>query len=369
MNSPLIQLMLVRLREFYREPGVLFWSLLFPVLMAWGLGIAFNKKPNLIKTVALVENGQTTENEIFNYFNLHSVQLTIEPESGSKYYELSHGNESEGITKFKLTVVSWEEAIRMLKKGKVTLIINTKGIHTEYHFDKNNSEAQLAYLQLTSAIRGLPSTQTNSELKPMTRKGTRYVDFLVPGLIAMNLMMSTMWGVSYSLIEARTKKMLRRMVVTPMPKWEYVTSHFLARVLLCTVEAIIIYTFAWFYFDMEITGNLGALFAVFVSGQVAFFGLALLIASRTSKTQIGNGLINLIVMPMMICSGIFFSYHNFPDSVIPVIQLLPLTQIADSIRAIFIEGAGWVDVWKPIAILNSIGLFCFSIGLRYYKWY
>lgn len=369
MKRPFIQLVLVQLREFYREPAILFWALLFPILMAWGLGVAFNKKPAMTKSIALIEKSASATNEISQFFAKNNIAKSTDLKEGLHYYEINSGSENEGITQFKLLETQWDNAVKLLKKGSVTIIIILNGDKTEYHYDKFNSEAQLSYLQLTQALKDKPQTATQSEIKPMTQKGTRYIDFLIPGLLAMNLMMSTMWGISYTLIEARSKHMLRRMVVTPMPKWEYIASHFVARLLLSSAEALIIFTFAKYYFDMEISGNTLAFMAMFVSGLIAFTGLAVLIASRTSKTQIGNGLINFVIMPMMICSGIFFSYHNFPDKVIPLIQSLPLTMIADGIRSVFNEGAGFEEIWKQLVILNVFGLSCFTVGLKYYKWY
>lgn len=368
MNRSFIQLVLVQLRDFYREPSVIFWSLLFPILMAWGLGIAFNKKAEMTKTVALVIEQGTIDN-----FKNHCKNVNFEEKTDSitrsLYYTIPYGVENTGVTIFRIKPVDWKQAELMVKRGSVSLIITSKEDSLEYHFDKFNSEGQLAYLQLTSLFNGYNPNTQQSEIKPMTEKGTRYIDFLIPGLLAMNVMMSTMWGVGYTIIEARTKKLLRRMVATPMPKWEYISSLIVARVLLCFVEAAIVFTFAHFYFDIVIEGSVLAFIALFFSGIICFSGIAVIIASRTSKTQVGNGLINLIVMPMMLLSGIYFSYHNFPDAVITMIQALPLTMLADGVKAIFNESAGFAEVWKYIIALNAIGLITFFVGLKIYKWY
>ena len=364
-----IKLILVQIREFYREPAVLFWSFLFPILMAWGLGIAFNKKPEVTKTIALVinQNGSTEDFEGFS----KNVNFDKKLDSINKtyFYNINYGNENLGVTHFRIKPVNWQQAELMVKRGNASLIIAMNEGKLEYHFDKYSSEGQLAYLQLTSLFNGENSSIQQAEIKPMTEKGTRYIDFLIPGLIAMNVMMSTMWGISYTLIEARTKKLLRRMVATPMPKWEYILSHIVSRIVLCFVEAAIIFSFAYYYFGIKIEGSVIAFITLFISGIFGFSGLAVLIASRTAKTQIGNGLINLIIMPMMLLSGIYFSYHNFPETVIPFIQALPLTMLADGIKAIFNENAGFAEVWKYILILNTFGLITFVIGLKYYKWY
>jgi ABC-2 type transport system permease protein len=364
-----IQLILVQIREFYREPAALFWSLLFPILMAWGLGIAFNNKPNQSKVIALVLSDYQTIKQFESFIARTSFERKKDSISDTYYYGMTYGNDNIGLTHISVKPVSMQQAELMVKRGSASLILCFINNKIEYHFDKFNSDAQLTYLQLSSLINGEILANRQTEIIPMTEKGTRYIDFLIPGLIAMNVMMSTMWGISYTLIETRTKKLLRRMVATPMPKWEYIMSHIVARIVLCFVEAIIIFSFAYYYFGITVGGSMIAFVAMFLSGIIAFSGISVLIASRTSKTQVGNGLINLIVMPMMLLSGIYFSYHNFPDPVIPFIQALPLTMLADGIKAIFNESAGLFQVWKYILILNVLGIVTFTIGLKYFKWY
>ena len=165
------------------------------------------------------------------------------------------------------------------------------------------------------------------------------------------------------------KKLLRRMVATPLKKPVFFTSHMIVRIILGTLETILLILFSYFYFGTRITGSISAFITVFLAGIFAFAGIAILMASRTSKTEVANGLVNAVTLPMMILSGIFFNYHNFPDWAIPIIQALPLTLVADSIRSIFIEGAGLSEVLRPVAILSAIGLVTFTAGLRVFKWY
>lgn len=368
-KHPLFQLILVEVREFYREPGVVFWSLVFPILMAWGLGIAFSSKIEPTKTVAIVLS-ETSSAELtdripqLSHFNFSTDTLT-----GNVFYMANFGDSLMGLTHYILKPVEWTDAELMLKRGNVSLIITENNGQLNFHYDKQNSEAQLVYLHLSAIANGRVASNTQHEIKPITAKGSRYIDFLVPGLLAMNIMMSTMWGISYTLIEARTKKLLRRMVATPLRKWHYIASLFIARVFLCSVEAAIVFAFAHYYFDITISGSIIAFIALFISGIVAFTGIAVLVGSRTAKTRIGNGLINFVVMPMMLLSGIYFSYHNFPEFTIPYIQALPLTMLADGIKAIFNEGAELLNVGYLVLLLNGLGIFMFTLGMRIFKWY
>jgi ABC-2 type transport system permease protein len=182
-------------------------------------------------------------------------------------------------------------------------------------------------------------------------------------------MMSCMWGLSYGIIDKRSKKLLRRMVATPMRKSYFLIALITVRVGMNFVESSLLFIFAALVFNITIQGNIAALIIIFLAGNIAFAGIAIFISSHTGNTEIGNGLINVVVLPMMVLSGIFFSYHNFPDWSIPFIKLIPLTMLADGIRSIFIEGAGFAQNTVPTIILLAIGVFFFTTGLKLFKWH
>jgi ABC-type multidrug transport system permease subunit len=264
---------------------------------------------------------------------------------------------------------TWENARKHLKRGSILLIIEEKEGKLLYHYDPFSSEAQLTYMQLSSFINKGSSIESEAEIRPLTQKGSRYIDFLIPGLIAMDLMMSTLWGISYSLIEKRSKKLLRRMVATPMKKSSFLFAQLIARLILNIFEALILFVFANYYFGFTLEGKFVTLVILYLSGMLCFTGISILLSSRTSNTYVGNGLINAIVMPMTVLSGIFFSYHNFPDVVLPYIQAFPLTMLADGLRGIFIEGTGLKEIILPSLVLSGIGITTFITGLKIYKWY
>jgi ABC-2 type transport system permease protein len=340
------QLILANVRELIREPGVLFWGIIFPILMSLGLGIAFMQKADVIRHVAFIDRDTTN-------------------------YVLTLKDDKLGNTIFYFEKMKWDDAMVQLKRGHVNVIITGHDSTTRYHFDPMNSDAQLTYLKLYSVLgkKDPAFLENNTRIEPLTLKGTRYIDFLIPGLISMGVMFSCLWGVSYSIIEKRSRKLLRRMVATPMKKSNYLVSLVTVRIAMNFVESGLLLLFAWLAFGITIQGNIGALLIVFLAGNAGFAGMSVFIASHTSKTEIGNGLINAVTMPMMVLSGVFFSYHNFPDWVIPFIKPLPLTMLADGIRSIFIEGAGYSEILLPSTILVATGAFFFTIGLRIFKWH
>ncbi|HEX2936011.1 MAG TPA: ABC transporter permease [Bacteroidales bacterium] len=266
---------------------------------------------------------------------------------------------------------SWNEAYTLLKKGNISVILEDSINELKYHFDPANTEALSLYQQINNVFTyGIQAyMDSQQEIKPLTIVGTRYIDFLLPGLLAMGIMMSCTWGISYTLIDRRSKKLLRRMVATPMKKANFLLALITARFSMNLVEGLILFLFAWLYFGVQIQGSIPALLVLFVAGNMAFSGISVLISSRTANSEIGNGLINAVVTPMMVVSGIFFSYHNFPDWSIPVIRHLPLTILADSVRSIFNENLHLMDIYVEAIVLAGTGIVCFIAGLKIFKWY
>ncbi|MFN8206498.1 MAG: ABC transporter permease [Bacteroidales bacterium] len=366
MRNSLYQLTLIHFREFIREPGILFWSIIFPVLMAWVLGVAFTREPQVVQDIALVGLKPSQENQLNNILNTAKAEVNRD---GKQVFTKEIPDSILGKTTFRFTAASWDSAILMLKRGQISLILVETDSTLDYHLDPRSPEAKLGYMMLSSIIGNGTIVETSGTIKPLRMVGTRYIDFLLPGLIAMGLMNSMIWGICYGLIEMRVKKLLRRMVATPMKRSEFLVSLFLARFTLGLTEALILFLFAHFYFDISVQGSLTALALVFISGNIAFGGLSILLSARVENTRIGTGIINFIVMPMMVLSGIFFSYHNFPEAAVSIIRLLPLTLLADSMRSVFIEGAGLSQVYIPSLILAAFGMVLFGIGLKIYKWY
>jgi ABC-type multidrug transport system permease subunit len=234
-----------------------------------------------------------------------------------------------------------------------------------------NSDAELTYLKLSTVIGSgnIIPEEKSAEIKPLTIQGSRYIDFLVPGLLTMGIMMSAMWGISYGIIEKRSKKLLRRLVATPMKKSHFLIALITVRIVMNFVEALVLILFAILAFHISIQGSISALILLLLAGNIAFAGVAVFVSCNTSNTEVGNGLINAIVTPMMVLSGIFFSYHNFPDWSIQVINKLPLTILTDGIRSIFNEGAGYQQVAFPVLILSVTGVIFFFAGLKLFKWH
>ncbi len=410
-KEQLRELTLAYAREITREWGVLFWGIGFPILMSLGLGIAFTKKPDVVRKIAVIENAApsgseaiagggttfSTESRIGAF--LQKRARTTEPaDDGTARYEVTIPSEKLGNTTFIFETTNWDRATVLLKRGNIAVAIDEHDGRIEYHFDPRNSDAQLSYLKLSRLLEdggiaagaaadssssigsgglgtaaseaGEAAIAANDEsIVPLTVSGTRYIDFLIPGLMAMGIMMSSLWGMSYGLVEKRTKKLLRRMVATPMKKSHFLVALMTVRLGMNLVESGLLFLFAFLVFGTTIQGSIPALFIIFIAGNVAFAGIAILTSARTSNTEVANGIINVVSLPMMVCSGVFFSYHNFPEWSIPYIKAFPLTLLADGIRSIFIEGAGYAEISVAALVLFAVGVVTFVAGLRAFRWY
>ncbi len=338
------ELVLMELKSFYRNPGIIFWAFGFPLLMAGVLGSAFSNKKDSIRKIGII--GENSIALVSQY------QMIPIPENS--------------FSQFEFISISQDDAIKKMKRGELHLYLESAKNDLIYYFDPSNSESYQSYLLVERLLN--KSDIPSGKIISINTKGSRYVDFLIPGLLALGIMNSCIWGSGWTLIEFRIKKLMRRMMATPLPKWIFLMSHVFTRFILSGLEFVFLIIFSYFMYDVHIQGSYLAIIVCFFSGNFAFSGIAILFSSRAASTQVANGLINLVTFPMTICSGVFFSYHNFPEAAEKIIQYFPLTLIADSIRSIYNEGAQLSDVAIPAIILNIIGTVFFTLGLKVYKW-
>ena len=354
MNKPFFNLVALQFKEFFREPEIIFWAFVLPIVLSWLLGIAIGSGGGTVSgKAAVIESPEATA----DYWSFWIVRAQ----------ETSRGGHA-----IDFPILTRDEAILALKKGEISLFMERLpgSDAVRYSFDPRSGEAQMTYLTLERILDGTGrSGRPPSEVVALRIQGTRYVDFLVPGLLAMDIMSSALWGIGWALIEIRIKKLLRRMAATPMHKSMFLASHFVTRLIVNALEFVALFLFVYFYFGVRIQGSVPALIAIFIAGNMAFAGLSILMSSRTANPRVGNGLINAITFPMTLLSGIFFSYHHFPAWVIPIVRKLPLTMLADSIRSIFNEGAGFAQVAPAAFILAATGALFFYAGMKIYKWY
>ncbi len=246
----------------------------------------------------------------------------------------------------------------------------TPGEPRTYRFDETRPEARLARAMVDDRLQRAEGRQdpTHAVDERVTERGTRYIDFLIPGLIGMNLMSSSMWGIGSLIVDMRTRKLIKRMLATPMRRGDFLLSFVLMRAIFVLCEVPILLAFGWFAFGVQVTGSPLLILALSVLGALTFAGLGLLVASRAQNTQTVGGLMNVVMMPMFIGSGVFFSASNFPASVQPALRALPLTMLNDALRAVINEGATMADVARPMVLLTVWAAVSFAVALRFFRW-
>ena len=368
MFKMLINLIISQFKVFLREPGVLFWVFGFPILMAWILGVAFSSEQEILKKIAVLD--QNSSSQFYSWIK-NTATKEISPDFETPVYKIKLGENRGDQSTFWFVFTSESDAVKLLRKGKISLLLEEKSNLNSlvYHFDPNHADSKLTYLLLKNALLKSPLSTMKTDIKILSSIGNRYIDFLIPGLIAIGIMNSCIWGVGWTLIEMRMKKLLRRMIATPLKKPIFLLSHFANRLIITNFEIWILFFFAKLYFDIKIEGSILGLFLIIICGNIAFAGIAILLACRARNTIVANGLINLTTLPMLIVSGVFFSYHNFPDWSLLVIKKLPLTILVDSIRGIIIEGSNFNDLIIPSISLFIFGLVGATIGLKFFKWH
>ncbi len=341
MTSSLALLTLARLRMFFREPSALFWTFGFPILLTVALGIAFRSRPPEPVEVA-VEQGPGGEEARSALSTSADVRAVLLPEA---------------------------QARAALRVGRVQLVVRP-GSPPVYEYDPMRPQSRLARALVDDALQRAAGRA--DPLAPrdaiVAEPGSRYVDFLVPGLIGLNLMSSGMWGIGWAIVETRQKKLLKRMLATPMRRGEFLFSFVLMRMVFLLMEVPVLVAFGNLAFGVPVRGSLATLGAVALSGSLAFAGLGLLVASRARNTQTVNGLINVVMMPMFLLSGVFFSSAHFPALMQPLVQALPLTALNDALRAVMNEGAGALAVAPQVGYLAAFAAVAFGAALRLFRW-
>lgn len=361
---PLVELTLGRIREFLREPEVIFWVFAFPILLVCALGIAFrNTGPQKVR-IAVERNG------------------TDDAASNALFDALSRSADIEPL------LLSSAEATQALRSGKIALVVQPKPGNAEavpghsggqpnsqlssfdYRFDPTRPESRQARLVTDDALQraaGRVDVARAGE-QTFTEPGARYIDFLIPGLLGMNMMGSGMWGIGFAVVNARTRKLLKRFAATPMRRSHYLLSFVLSRLIFLVLEVAVVIAFAWFAFGFTVRGSFLGMAFLLLLGSMTFAGIGLLVAARPKTIEGVSGLMNTVMMPMWLLSGTFFSSARFPEFLQPFIKALPLTALNDSLRGVMNDGASVATNWVAVVVLLAWCLISFFLALKTFRW-
>lgn len=340
-TNPLVQLTLWRVREFTREGEALFWVFAFPIVLAFALGLAFKSRgPEM-------------------------VRIAVEHGSGAtELVEALNGGE-----RIEAVLLEPQEAYSRLRTGRVALVVKP-GEPIVLQYDSTRSEGNLARLVIGDALQEAAGRRDVREIRDarVTEPGARYIDFLIPGLLGLNIMGTGMWGVGFGIVKSRTHKLLKRFLASPMRKSDFMLAFMLARLVFLGVEVAAVLAFGYFVFGVPIHGSILAIAAIVLLGAMTFSGLGLLVASRSKTIEGISGLLNVVMVPMWICSGVFFAYSHFPDAVQPFIRALPLTALNDALRMVLLDGAPLLAAAGFLGVLVLWGVGSFGLALGIFRW-
>ncbi|MFO0905953.1 MAG: ABC transporter permease [Pirellulales bacterium] len=351
LDTAFVQLVIARVREFYREPEAVFWVYGFPLLMATALGIAFRNQPieklNVDVVAAAGESGAVADSSRW-------IAETL-----------------RGQERFVVREVSDVEGRRRIRSGKTdVLVIGGPEKAASYLFDFTRKESHLARNAVDDALQRAAGRVdvVHSENQSFDEPGGRYIDFLVPGLLGMSLMGGGLWGVGYVIVDMRIRKLLKRFLATPMRRSHFLAAVLTSRLLFLLPEVLVLLLFSRIAFGVQSQGSLLSVLLLILLGALAFAGIGLLVASRAKTLESVSGLMNLVMLPMWVLSGIFFSSDRFPEAVQPAIKLLPLTQVIDALRAVMLDGMPLTSQWQPILGLTLWATASFGLALRWFRW-
>jgi len=343
-HHPVIELTLARLRDSYRRPETIFWVYGFPILMLAALGTAFRSRP--------IERFIVTVQESPNAKKIADT--------------LKHDD------RFMVKIASADEAHALLRvaKADVVIISANEGAPNEYRYDPTQPRSMLARNAADDLLQRGAGRQDAVKVKDVevSEKGGRYIDFLVPGLLGMSLMGGGLWGVGFAIVDMRIRKLLKRLVATPMKRSHFLGAMMLSRLLFLLPEMIAMLLFAWLVYGVVNYGSWLAVIALLFLGATTFAGIGLLVGSRAQTLETASGLMNLVMLPMWLFGGIFFSPDRFPDAIQPAIRVMPLPPLISALRSVMLEGATLTSQWQQILVLVCWATASFALALRLFRW-
>lgn len=331
----------VRVLLFLREPEAIFWVFVFPLVLAAVLGFAFRSGSLEPNRVAIVQ-GAGSERLV-------------------EAFERDEHLEAE-------VFADRDEAFAKLRKAAVDGVVEP-GDPPKLAFDPDRQEAATARLRVERAL-ALTDGEADASLtlEPVTETGSRYVDFLFPGLLGMNLMGTGMWGIGFAIADVRRRKFLRRLMVTPMRHSSFFLAFMLSRLVFLCLELSVLAGFGRWILGVPFEGDVISFGVICVLGAFTFAGLGILVASRVRTIEGVSGLMNFVMMPMWLASGVFFPYERFPDALHPLLRLLPLTALNDALRGIMLDGHSIFQLGFEIAVLVGWTVVTFAVALRIFRW-
>jgi ABC-type multidrug transport system permease subunit len=382
--TALIELTSARIREFFREPAAIFWVYGFPLIMALSLGIAFRDRPQAKLNIDLVAPGGDTTAPAWWSTLQEDPRLTLHtpaPDAWTRRLRDAKTDlvlvapgmtgSSSGSAPPSNETPSNETASNVTASNGVAPHETSAGGPSGWQVwsEPRRADSLLAREVVENVLhRQTTAPPPNFEPRELQEAGSRYIDFLIPGLLGMNLMGGGLFGVGFVLVDMRVKKLLKRFLATPLRHGDFLLSVMLSRLLFMLPEILALLLFSRFLFGVTVRGSYGELALLVLLGGFCFAGIGLLVASRATTLETASGLMNLLMLPMYVLSGVFFSADRFPEAMQPLVRALPLTALNDALRGVMLEGESLVELSRPCLTLVLWGVLSFAVALRIFRW-
>ncbi len=321
--------------EFIRDKSSLGWNILFPLLLVVGFALVFTGEPKPLFKVGVVGDPATLTRAAAEFFQTKYVQFIPVDDLARGIDKVEH---------FQL------DMLVDLRKGQ------------DYWINTNSPNGYV----LERMLRAEGKTAYRGNV--VTGHEIRYVDWVVPGILAMNMMFSCLFGVGYVIVRYRKNGFLKRLKATPLRPFEFLLAQMVSRLLLIQTITVLVYAGCNYFIHFQMRGSYANLFLISLVGAICLISLGLLVASRLSSEELAGGILNLLTWPMMLLSGVWFSLEGTNPIVRKIAQFLPLTHLVDAARAIMTEGAGLVDIAPHIVILAVMTAIFLSIGSFIFRW-
>lgn len=336
-TTRMLAVMRARFREFYRDTASWAWNLIMPVLIIIGFAFIFSGDEEALFKVAVLQQ----ENA--------SVQM-------QRFLDTDH------VQFIKIT--NLDEAIVKVQRHQFDLLLDLSAA-PRYWVNQHSANGSVVEKLLREAL-STERVDINREL--VTGRDIRYVDWVMPGVLAMNMMFSCLWGVGWVVVRYRKNGVLRRLQATPLTAFEFLSAQVIARLIIITVVTLLVFIGADLVVGFTMRGSYLALFLVFFSGAACLTSMGLIVATRLKTEEVADGLLNLISWPMMIFSGVWFSMEGTHSMAQFLSNLFPLTYLVDAARRIMIDGAGIVGVIFEIGLLSGLTLLLLTISAKLFRW-
>ncbi len=326
--------MVARNKEFLRDRASLGWNLFFPVLVLFGFSFISSGNQATFKVAVL--GGVPTSADRAEFYDTHHVQF--------------------------VAVGSLDEAMRKVGQHRFDMLIDP-GESPRYWINSSSSKGYLVERVLWGS-----SPPGHYHKETVEGREIRYIDWLIPGLLSMNMTFSAMFGVGFVMVRYRKMGVLRRLKATPLSAFQFLSAQVASRLILIVGATVLVYVGSNLILHFQMVGSYFSLISIFLLGSVCMVSLGLLMAARTASEELAGGILNLVTMPMMFLSGVWFSLDGAPGWVRGIAQALPLTHINDAARAVMTDGASFAAVLPDVAVLAAMTMVFLALGAWTFRW-